>query len=254
MRRTYDGGQRSRPDPTRTAVPLQYPFYVIRVNHFLELKVLCPHQELTAQGIVKEWDPSMKNVLFLSHQWTSWAHPDHTGEQLRTMQRLLTRMISGEVGTIEPTFIDKAYLPSGLQVTSEDWRDLLIEGDAFIWMECVAHAAFRPASWFTLSTQRSRIPSSHLACAACSVCRSRVPFGTNAASRCPLRNSSCSRLSAASRRTSSCRRTSLCSAQPWYTKTPASCATTAHGLTEDGAVWSRCRCCFRATARRRRSS
>jgi len=138
MRRTYTSIEATRPDPTRTAVPLQYPFYVIRVNHFLEMKVLRPHQELTAQGIVKEWDPSMKNVLFLSHQWTSWAHPDHTGEQLRTMQRLLTRMLSGDVGTVEPTFADKGYLPAGLKVTSEEWKELLIHGDVFIWMDLLS--------------------------------------------------------------------------------------------------------------------
>ena len=46
----------------------------------------------------------MKTVFFLSHQWTSFEHPDHTMDQVRCFKRLLIRMMKGEVATTVPDF------------------------------------------------------------------------------------------------------------------------------------------------------
>ena len=48
------------------------------------LSKFLPHQVLLKQGKLVRYESSMKAVFFLSHQWTSYDHPDHTGVQLRT--------------------------------------------------------------------------------------------------------------------------------------------------------------------------
>ena len=75
----------------------------------------------------------MKSVLFLSHQWTGLDHPDPTLEQLRVVQRMLVRMMSGHGPTTAPEFARATYLPSRTNITPEDWAAII--PDAYIWMD-----------------------------------------------------------------------------------------------------------------------
>ena len=72
------------------AVHHRYPMYVIKVTDLLELEAWLPHQDLVKAGkmIIVEKDMDVE-VLFISHQWTSFAHPDPSGEQLSTLKRVL---------------------------------------------------------------------------------------------------------------------------------------------------------------------
>ena len=59
-----------------TSVEMRYPMYVMHVSEFLRLGELEPHQALRDAGKLCTWAPRMKHVIFLSHQWTSYNHPD----------------------------------------------------------------------------------------------------------------------------------------------------------------------------------
>lgn len=84
-----------------SALEMQYPMWLVPLHNFLGLTALLPHQELRRQNKLVQHDPIMRTVIFVSHQWTAFHHPDHTGRQLRTLQRMFQRMLSGEVPTVD---------------------------------------------------------------------------------------------------------------------------------------------------------
>jgi len=83
---------------------MKYPMWLVPVSAFVKLAKLEPHQVMRQRGELVMWEPSMKAVFFLSHQWTSFEHPDHTMDQMRCFKRLLIRMMKGEVANTVPDF------------------------------------------------------------------------------------------------------------------------------------------------------
>ena len=63
----------------------EYPFYGISVPDFLALTEWLPHEALKASGKVKQMGEA-DEVIFCSHQWCSFSHPDPAGNQLRALQ------------------------------------------------------------------------------------------------------------------------------------------------------------------------
>ena len=109
--------------------------HVMHVSEFLRLGELEPHQALRDAGKLCTWAPRMKHVIFLSHQWTSYHHPDPSLEQLRVVQRVLLRMMAGDMQATLPAFADAIYLPKGASISPSEWTKIV--PDAYIWMECV---------------------------------------------------------------------------------------------------------------------
>ena len=119
-----------------TAIAAQAPMWLMPANEFLALDALRPQQDLVAEGKMVVWQPSMETVFFVSHQWTALDHPDHSGLQLRTFQRLLERMLAGTCPETAPGFVDAANLRSKVKVSSRRWRELA--KDAYIWMDYIS--------------------------------------------------------------------------------------------------------------------
>ena len=116
-----------------TAVEMKYPMWLVPVSAFVKLAKLEPHQVMRERGELVMWDPSMKTVFFLSHQWTSFERPDHTLDQMRCFKRLLIRMMKGEVANTVPDFAAQMYLPKDVMVTTQQWQDMV--SNAYIWMD-----------------------------------------------------------------------------------------------------------------------
>ena len=115
----------------KTVIKMQADMWVMPVHVFVSLKEVRPHQELRREGKLVRWNNSMRTVIFLSHQWTAFDEPDHTREQLRTVQRMIHRMVSGTCPDTAPTFADAAIFSSSrLRITSSQWQDSV--RDAFI--------------------------------------------------------------------------------------------------------------------------
>ena len=59
------------------------------------------HQELKREEFLTPWcdAPSDAEIVFVSHEWLSWAHPDPDGEQLRVLCSVIERLKSGELDT-----------------------------------------------------------------------------------------------------------------------------------------------------------
>ena len=71
----------------------------------------------------------------MSHQWTSFQQPDASGDQLRAFQRLVVRMLTGEIGDTAPTFTDAAYLGANAGIKAKEWQAMLASGEVYIWLD-----------------------------------------------------------------------------------------------------------------------
>ena len=79
----------------------------------------------------------------VSHEWLSLGHADPQGKQLRELQRLLIRMMKGEVNALQPK-VTKSYNAWTLtdEATCEEWAASL--PFSFIWLGVYASASNSP--------------------------------------------------------------------------------------------------------------
>jgi hypothetical protein len=70
--------------------------YGLAVQDVLELTSFQDHQSLMTQGKLVEIQPGMA-CIFVSHQWEAYQHPDPEKTQLKCLQRILQRLIAGEL-------------------------------------------------------------------------------------------------------------------------------------------------------------
>jgi hypothetical protein len=80
-----------------------FPMMVMKMETFMKLKVMTCYEDLIATGEVFEWTPDMGRVFFLSHQWTSFSHPDPKSEQLKVAQSFLTKVAEGKIRSLFAT-------------------------------------------------------------------------------------------------------------------------------------------------------
>lgn len=81
-----------------------FPMYVMKMSTFFEMDVMLSYEDMVKDGRVFKWDESMGDrVFFLSHQWTSFSHPDPLGEQLKVAQQVLTTIQKGELRSLFAT-------------------------------------------------------------------------------------------------------------------------------------------------------
>ena len=75
-----------------------YGFYVLPIAHLLELTEWVPHQDLLAAGKLVEVEPddTETEVVFCSHQWTSFDAPDPTMDQLKVLQSVIRKLMAGK--------------------------------------------------------------------------------------------------------------------------------------------------------------
>ena len=119
-----------------TAVSMEFGMWVMPTHEFLRLSEIRPHEELRDEGKLMRVDDSVKRIFYVSHEWTSLRHPDHSMSQLHTFQSILLRMISGALPETSPTFVDAIRLPPNIKITSSQWKGLV--EDSFIWMDFIS--------------------------------------------------------------------------------------------------------------------
>ena len=75
-----------------------YPMYVLSMKNFNTLSMFVVHQELLRSDMLEVYKPEMDGrVMFVSHQWAGHEHCDPGGNKFRCLQRVLRRMMFGEV-------------------------------------------------------------------------------------------------------------------------------------------------------------
>ena len=113
-----------------------YPMYVLPVEAFLQMTEWRPHQELLKEDVIVEWTPSMRGrTFFMSHQWTSFDHPDPTNDQLETLQSVLGRLARGDL-TIKANWVVHFAYRLFQPHTSAEWQAIM--RGAYLWYDFVS--------------------------------------------------------------------------------------------------------------------
>lgn len=98
----------------------RYPMYAIPVPTLLGLQKWRPHQDLLADGLLKQCTED-DDVIFVSHQWLSFKHPDPQCEQLESLKKILRRLIAGEL-KVESNAILQTMYGQQLTTTRDEWK------------------------------------------------------------------------------------------------------------------------------------
>ena len=100
--------------------------YAMPVKHFLSLESWLPHQDALAKGLLVEVQrgDTKADVLFCSHQWVAFEHPDPAGDQLRALQNVIRKLIAGKTDVVSNGMLDAVYQYKMLALGSE-WKKKL---------------------------------------------------------------------------------------------------------------------------------
>ena len=80
-----------------------FPMMVMKMETFMKLDKMLPYEKMIETNDVFEWQPEMGRVFFLSHQWTSFSHPDPESEQLCVAQTFLGKVGKGQLRSLFST-------------------------------------------------------------------------------------------------------------------------------------------------------
>ena len=109
----------------------EYPYYGISVPDFLELTEWLPHEALKASGKVKQMGET-DEVIFVSHQWTSFSHPDPAGNQLRALQTQIRTLMKGKTAVRSDSALDGSYGYS-MVTAGKEWKNKL--PNMYLWVD-----------------------------------------------------------------------------------------------------------------------
>ena len=115
----------------------EYPLYCLPVTTFLSLDKWVPHQELLAQNKlveIKRGDTESE-VIFCSHQWSSWEHPDPKGEWLSTLQTVIRKLMKGKTSVASNGMLDAVY-QYHMQTTGAEWARKL--PGMYLWIDYIS--------------------------------------------------------------------------------------------------------------------
>ena len=103
-----------------------YGFYALPVADLLELTEWVPHQDLLAAGKLVEVKPddTETEVVFCSHQWTSFDAPDPTMDQLRVLQSVIRKLMAGKTDVRSNGMLDAVYQYQ-MRSSGSDWAKAL---------------------------------------------------------------------------------------------------------------------------------
>ena len=85
------------------------------------------HQELLRRGELVRWIdlPIDAHIIFFSHEWVGWNHPDPHGVQLKTFLRVMKRLRSGEISQVEMNVFHTFMYKQNYVAKADEWQDIL---------------------------------------------------------------------------------------------------------------------------------
>lgn len=98
--------------------------FLLPMRAILELDRMRPHQELLARSWLVQYNNTMVGlVIFVSHQWLGWSHPDPANVQLPILQALLRTLMEGK--TDVPSHWQAQILGTKMAVKGSSWAEML---------------------------------------------------------------------------------------------------------------------------------
>ena len=90
-------------------------------DNFDHMSEVVPHEQLKANKLLVEFDESLGNAAFISHEWVGMQHPDPECKQFRVLQDALKHMLS-DLQQIPLDPFTENYFPSAQPLPASDLR------------------------------------------------------------------------------------------------------------------------------------
>lgn len=135
------------------SVGMHFQMYGVSVKAVLKSQAVEMHEALRSKGLLVEVVDGMV-VVFISHTWLGFRHPDPNMEHLHALQRILGRLSAGEQD-IQCAWVDRLAF-GDRRLTAEDCKDHF--QNAFLWMDywCIPQAVLEAG---VVDAQRKAISS-----------------------------------------------------------------------------------------------
>ena len=122
--------------PNNDPSQIPFPMYVISVAEVMKMESLQNHREMLVAGSLTTWSEEISDkIIFVSHQWCGYDHPDPSNEQLRVLQATLKRLMEGKT-SVENNWKQQIIFKKKGVVKKEFWKDKL--PDMYIWYDFVS--------------------------------------------------------------------------------------------------------------------
>ena len=126
-----------------TASDLMFPMYLISLDQLEKIyggteprqERIEAHQELKRRGEIVRWNdlPFDAHIIFFSHEWVGWNHPDPHGIQLKTFLKVMKRLRSGKISRVDMSAIHQLFYKTNFTKRSEQWKEIL--NTAYVWID-----------------------------------------------------------------------------------------------------------------------
>eukprot|EP00938_MAST-03A_sp_MAST-3A-sp1_P000415 g415.t1 len=125
-----------------TATNLHHDMWLMSMSTLLRLygkagkrEVMEPHQQLMQRGDLIRWInvPSDAEIVFVSHEWLSFAHPDPDGTKLRVLCRVLERLKEGDIERVDMSPMHAMLYNQNFTILSQDWKNMLRR--TYLWID-----------------------------------------------------------------------------------------------------------------------
>jgi hypothetical protein len=126
-----------------TAIDMKFPMYLVPLDQLHQLyggaeprhERIEAHQNLKQRGELVRWEdlPIDAHIIFLSHEWVGWNHPDPHGIQLKTFLKVMKRLRSGKIRQVEMNVFQSMMYKTNHVVRANDWKEIL--STAYVWID-----------------------------------------------------------------------------------------------------------------------
>jgi hypothetical protein len=126
-----------------TAIDMKFPMYLVPLDRLKRLyggkeprhDRLIAHQELKRKDELVKWEnlPFDAHIIFLSHEWVGWSHPDPHGIQLKTFLYVMQRLYSGSISKVEMNALHAIVYRTNYVVRTKKWKSIL--STAYVWID-----------------------------------------------------------------------------------------------------------------------
>jgi ankyrin repeat protein len=129
----------------------QFPMWLLPVREALKLSCFTTFEDLHKEGKIIEYSDQFvlehgaASVLFVTHTWLGYRHPDPTGVKWKLLHSLLSRMCQGKVDISAFWSAGLAY-KSKMQIPAHRLKESMADGYVWVDYSCIpqADAAAQP--------------------------------------------------------------------------------------------------------------
>jgi ankyrin repeat protein len=127
-----------------TATPVKYDMYVLNVSTMFALfedeedrkknMNLC-HQDLLETGKLIRFEdlPMGAFVMFVSHQWNGFDHPDPNGVQMSCMAQIFQHLRDGKIDRVDTDLFHTILYKEKTTTPAKEWQEMFL--NAYVWYD-----------------------------------------------------------------------------------------------------------------------